>query len=167
MVKFMLMITAKLENLTNLQPLGGCDDPSFPYYFKMKCYECGELSEKETCVSLDVTVPTPNLRGTTNLVQKCKLCGRVGTVQLIPGRGRPLTNVTSLFEEYTSLMLFDCNGLEPVGFVFGNGWKAESTDGTKFYCIDLSRGEYSNYDDDGQFPVKKVLNPRANFVVVN
>lgn len=31
----MLTITAELENLTNLQPQGGCDDPDFTYYFKV------------------------------------------------------------------------------------------------------------------------------------
>nr|KJB65611.1 hypothetical protein B456_010G103400 [Gossypium raimondii] len=70
MVNFMLKISADLENLTNLQPQGGCDDPSFPYLFKLKCGRCGELSQKETCVSLGDTVPLLQGKGTTNLVQK-------------------------------------------------------------------------------------------------
>ncbi|KAJ4953632.1 hypothetical protein NE237_030464 [Protea cynaroides] len=164
MVNYMLKIIAELENLTNLQPQAGCDDPDFPYYFKLKCNNCGELSQKETCVSLGETVPMPNGRSTTNLVQKCKLCGREGTVLLIPGRGRALTLEASESGEYTPLMLFDCRGLEPVGFVFGDGWKAESTSGTKFDGIDLSQGEYADYDENGQFPVM-VSNLRAIFVV--
>ena len=35
MVNYVLKITADLENLTNLQPSGGCDDPNFPYLFKV------------------------------------------------------------------------------------------------------------------------------------
>uniref|UniRef100_A0A2P2K6B0 Uncharacterized protein n=1 Tax=Rhizophora mucronata TaxID=61149 RepID=A0A2P2K6B0_RHIMU len=35
MVNYMLMIAAELENVTNLQPQGGCDDPSFPFLFKV------------------------------------------------------------------------------------------------------------------------------------
>lgn len=35
MVNYLLMITADLENLTNLQPQGGCDDPDFSYLFKV------------------------------------------------------------------------------------------------------------------------------------
>ena len=38
MVNFTLMITAELENLTNLQPQGGCDDPNFPYLFKVSFF---------------------------------------------------------------------------------------------------------------------------------
>lgn len=35
MVNHMLMICADLENLTDLQPQGGCDDPNFTYLFKV------------------------------------------------------------------------------------------------------------------------------------
>ncbi|QCD99092.1 hypothetical protein DEO72_LG7g372 [Vigna unguiculata] len=73
MVNFTLMITAELENLTNLQPQGGCDDPNFPYLFKLKCGRCGELSQKETCVVLNDTVPLPVGKATTHLIQKGKL----------------------------------------------------------------------------------------------
>ena len=35
MVNYALMINAELENLTNLEPQGGCDDPNFTYYIKV------------------------------------------------------------------------------------------------------------------------------------
>lgn len=35
MVNYVLKISADLENLTNLQPSGGCDDSNFPYLFKV------------------------------------------------------------------------------------------------------------------------------------
>ncbi|KAL8521672.1 hypothetical protein ACS0TY_011980 [Phlomoides rotata] len=35
MVNCLLMICADLDNLTDLQPQGGCDDPNFTYYFKV------------------------------------------------------------------------------------------------------------------------------------
>ena len=52
MVQLKLEIKAELENLTNFQPQGGCDDPDFSYYFKLKCGNCGEVSQKESCVTL-------------------------------------------------------------------------------------------------------------------
>ncbi|KAH0969003.1 hypothetical protein GBA52_029124, partial [Prunus armeniaca] len=70
MVKFLLQIAADLENLTNLQPQEGCNDPNFSYLFKLKCERCGELSQRETCVSLNETVPLPSGKATVNLVQK-------------------------------------------------------------------------------------------------
>lgn len=31
----MLLIKAELDNITDLQPQGGCDDDNFRYYFKV------------------------------------------------------------------------------------------------------------------------------------
>ncbi|KAL0884317.1 hypothetical protein Bca101_008298 [Brassica carinata] len=89
MVNSVLKITADLENLTNLQPSGGCDDPNFPYLFKgacsclrsllfryllgvlaFECERCGEVTQKETCVTLNETFTPPGGRGTCHLVQK-------------------------------------------------------------------------------------------------
>lgn len=42
------------------------------------------------------------------------------------GRGRPLTQEQAESGTYAPLMLFDCRGYEPLDFVFGTGWKAES-----------------------------------------
>ncbi|XP_022132352.1 UPF0587 protein C1orf123 [Momordica charantia] len=153
MVNFLLKINAELENLTNLQPQDGCDDPNFAYLFKLKCGRCGEVSQKETCLTLNETVALHGGKGTTNLVQKCKFCGRDGTVTMIPGRGKPLTQETSESGKSSPLMLFDCRGYEPLDFIFGPGWKAESIEGTKFEDIDLSDGEFAEYDEKGECPV--------------
>jgi len=57
---------------------------------------------------------------------QCKFCGRDGTVTMIEGKGKPLTQEISESGKYAPLMLFDCRGYEPVDFVFGDGWKVES-----------------------------------------
>ncbi|XP_050234474.1 uncharacterized protein LOC126682758 [Mercurialis annua] len=165
MVNYMLMITADLDSITNLQPQGGCDDASFTYLFKLKCGRCGEVSQRETCLSLNETVPLPSGKGTANLVQKCKFCGRDGTVVMVPGKGKPLMIESSEKGEYTPVMIFDCRGYEPEGFVFTGEWKAESIAGTKFEGIDLSGDEYSEYDEKGECPVM-ISNLRSQFVVV-
>ncbi|MCL7041325.1 hypothetical protein MKW94_024335 [Papaver nudicaule] len=160
MVNLILMITAELDELTDLQPQGGCDDANFPFYFKIKCGNCGEISPKETCL-----VAAPKSRGTTNLVQKCKFCGREGNIAMIPGKGRPLTTEDGETEGYAPLMLFDSRGIKPVEFAFGDGWKMQSTDGTKFEGIDLSSGEYSEYCEKGQAPVM-IFNLKSKFEVL-
>ena len=57
---------------------------------------------------------------------QCKFCDREGTILMIPGRGRPLTQEMSESGKFTPLMLLDSRGFEPVEFSFGTGWKAES-----------------------------------------
>ncbi|XP_059314580.1 uncharacterized protein LOC132065282 [Lycium ferocissimum] len=165
MVNFQLMITAELENLTNLQPQGGCNDDNFPYHFKLKCGNCGEITQKETYVSLGETVPLPIGKGRTHLIQKCKFCSRDGTVTMITGRGRPLTHADSQAGKYAPLMVFECRGFEPLDFVFRGEWKAESLEGTKFEGIDLSGDEFAEYDEKGECPVM-ISNPQAKFDVV-
>ncbi|XVE70963.1 hypothetical protein DITRI_Ditri10aG0111800 [Diplodiscus trichospermus] len=167
MVKYMLKIAADLENLTRLQPEGGCDDPSFFYLFKLKCERCGELTRKETCVSLGYTVHllVGKCNRFSNLVPKCKLCLRIGTVTMISGRGIPLTQEESEAGQYAPLMLFECSGYEPVGFVFAGGWKVESLKGTTFEGLDLARGDFAEYDQMGSCPVT-ISNLRYTFDVM-
>ncbi|CAN1161742.1 CXXC motif containing zinc binding protein [Linum perenne] len=153
MVNYTLMITGDLENIATLQPRGGCDDPTFSYFFKLKCGSCGEVSQKETCVVLEEKVQLPSSKGTANLVQKCKFCGREGNVSMIPGKGKPLTQESSEAGKYVPLMMFDCRGYEPEGFLFGSGWIAQSESGTKFEDIDLSGGDFMEYDEKGECAV--------------
>ncbi|KAL3498561.1 hypothetical protein ACH5RR_041293 [Cinchona calisaya] len=163
MVNYMLMITAKLENLTDLQPQGGCDDPNLNYFFKLKCERCGEMTPKEACLNLNDMVFRG--KGSTNLVKKCKFCLREGTVTMITGRGRPLTQIQSQFGHFTPLMVFDCKGFEPLDFSFSSDWEADSIEGTRFDGINLSRGEFVDYDEKGDCPVM-ISNLRAIFRVV-
>ncbi|KAK8918229.1 hypothetical protein KSP39_PZI022074 [Platanthera zijinensis] len=164
MVYYLLSIAADLDNLTDLQPRGGCDDPTYPYYFKVKCEGCGETSLKESCVMLSEQVPLSTGKGVAHLVQKCKLCGREGNVQMITGHGQPLTLQQSQREEYGKLMIFDSRGFEPTDFSFADGWKAQSIAGTSF-DVDLSTGEFAEYDDKGKHPVG-IVNVRAKFSIV-
>ncbi|XP_004251192.2 uncharacterized protein [Solanum lycopersicum] len=172
MVKFMLLIKAELDNITDLQPQGGCDDDNFRYYFKLKCTLCGEITQKETYVRLVETVPHPvgkgHIRlgkGHTHLVQKCKFCGRDGTITMISGLGRPLTHADSAAGKSAPLMLFDCRGFEPLDYVFRGEWEAESLKGTIFEGIDLSGDEFVEYDERGEAPVM-TSRPSATFNVV-
>uniref|UniRef100_A0A803M3K1 Uncharacterized protein n=1 Tax=Chenopodium quinoa TaxID=63459 RepID=A0A803M3K1_CHEQI len=58
---------------------------------KVKCGNCGEVTEKESYVMLGEVVPIPKSRVQANLVQKCKFCGREGTITMLPKSGCYLT----------------------------------------------------------------------------
>lgn len=45
---------------------------------------------------------------------------------MISGKGSGLTQELSESGKYAPVMQFDCRGYEPVEFVFGTGWEAES-----------------------------------------
>ncbi|CAO2818019.1 unnamed protein product [Amaranthus hypochondriacus] len=173
MVTFKLMITAEVENVSTIQPMGGCSDPSFTYYFKLKCENCGEVTQKETSVVLEEVFPIPKSRGQANLVQKCKFCEREGTVTMLPDapssgtkmRCRPLTGDDCEAGNYAPIMFFDCRGIEPVEYYFGGSqWKVETTAGTIYENVDLSGGDWAEYDEKGEMPVS-ISNLKSRFEV--
>ncbi|KAJ3686493.1 hypothetical protein LUZ61_015657 [Rhynchospora tenuis] len=147
MVYFQLKITANLVGLDKLQPRGGLDDPDHPYFIKLQCENCGEITPCFSCVMLSEEVPLPRLhgRGTVNLVQKCKLCDRVGTVKMIPGFGKPFKHTSAERGRYVRIMVFECHGFSPVEFSFGAVWTAQSRE--KLWEMDLSKGEFNDFDE--------------------
>uniref|UniRef100_A0A803NEQ3 Uncharacterized protein n=1 Tax=Chenopodium quinoa TaxID=63459 RepID=A0A803NEQ3_CHEQI len=57
----------------------------------VKCGNYGEVTEKESYVMLGEVVPIPKSRDQANLVQKCKFCGKEGTITMLPKSGCYLT----------------------------------------------------------------------------
>lgn len=112
---------------------------------------------------------------------------------MIPERGKPLTDSQGQSGLCTRLMIFDCRGFEPVDFSFGDGWMAESVyipnlsfqiclilllvcdcnylvlfsqkSGEATFEVDLSEGEFADYDEKSECPVG-VSNLKSVFKVV-
>ncbi|KNA03101.1 hypothetical protein SOVF_212340, partial [Spinacia oleracea] len=150
------------------------------WHKQLKCGGCGEVTKKETCAARRLVSPIfkefsylfkkvspiPIPKGFANLVQKCKGCGRVGSVQLIPGAGRPLKREDFDSGRYAVLMSFRCQGFEPDEYSFGGHWRVESTKGSVYEDVDLSEGDWAEYDEDEAMPVS-VCNLKARFVRIN
>eukprot|EP00271_Cylindrocystis_brebissonii_P021536 TRINITY_DN775_c0_g1_i1.p1 TRINITY_DN775_c0_g1~~TRINITY_DN775_c0_g1_i1.p1 ORF type:complete len:174 (+),score=33.16 TRINITY_DN775_c0_g1_i1:645-1166(+) len=152
MVLIMIRIKCELENLTNLRP-----EEDFTYFFNVECSSCREVCPRESAVTAGETSSTSSgvrqkSSGTTktaeaNLVQKCDFCSRTGTISLVPGHGRPYMADDSEHERFVPLLLLDCRGMEPVQYSPRDGWIAEGAEtGTKFAEIDLTEGDFSEYD---------------------
>lgn len=54
---------------------------------------------------------------------------------MISGKGSALTQELSELGKYAPIMQFDCRGYEPVEFVFGTGWEAESVSSLLLYHL--------------------------------
>ncbi|KAH7299012.1 hypothetical protein KP509_25G069400 [Ceratopteris richardii] len=151
MVLLSLEIRAELENLTNLQP---SDASEFPYFFKVKCNSCGEITEKYSSITFSEWVDLPNSRGKAHLVQRCKFCSREGSITMLEGKGKPYTQDDSEGRKYVPMACFDCRGIEPCEFLFRSGWIATgASSGAKFEDIDLTDGEFAEYDEKASCPV--------------
>lgn len=80
--------------------------------------------------------------------EQCSFCARVGTITIVDGHGKPYTAEDSESRAFVPLVCFDCRGIEVVEFLPKDGWSAEGAEsGTPFTDIDLSDGDYSEYDE--------------------
>ncbi|XP_042104193.1 CXXC motif containing zinc binding protein isoform X3 [Ovis aries] len=132
MGKIALQLKATLENVTNLRPVG----EDFRWYLKMKCGNCGEISEKWQYIRLMVTAPPTTVstqtqdsvalkggRGSASMVQKCKLCSRENSIEIL----------SSTIKSYNA------------------GFAAEGVEsGTVFSDINLQEKDWTDYDEKAQ-----------------
>ena len=170
MVKIGLQIKANLEFVTGLMP----DNVSeFQWHLKLKCTQCGEVPDHWQYVSLSEEQPLKGGRGSANFLSKCKLCSHLNSCDI------KADSVTSYdaqnANQFKTIVVFDCRGLEPVDFDPRDGWRAQGykeneegegeTTSTVFTDIDLSDKEWADYDEkSAQSTV--ISDFQVNFVVV-
>lgn len=116
-------------------------------------------------------------RGEANLVMKCKFCKRESSAgksysftvptkpmscsrrNILPNAhdikkntidfaSKPIAYEIENNEKFATIVTIECRGLEPVDFEPRMGWKAKGAEsGTVFDDVDLSEGEWVEYDD--------------------
>ncbi|XP_021797379.1 CXXC motif containing zinc binding protein isoform X3 [Papio anubis] len=119
MGKIALQLKASLENITNLRPVG----EDFRWYLKMKCGNCGEISDKWQYIRLMDSVALKGGRGSASMVQKCKLCARENSIEILSSTIKP----------------------------YNAGFAAEGVEsGTVFSDIDLQEKDWTDYDEKAQ-----------------
>ena len=140
MVKIALQFKATLENLTDLKPEG--DD--FRWYLKLKCLNCGEESKSHSYLTSVDSVPLKGGRGSASLVSKCKLCGRENSIDIMK---ESISSYNAEDVSFKSVVTFDCRGMEPTDFSPRTGWCAKGADTGSYFAVDLSEGEWCDYDE--------------------
>ncbi|RVE61526.1 hypothetical protein OJAV_G00171580 [Oryzias javanicus] len=132
MVKFGLQFKATLENVTNVRPLG----EDFRWFLKLKCGNCGEIPDKWQYVTLVENVPLKGGRGHASMVQKCKLCARENSIDILADTITAYNAEDN--ETFKTMVQFECRGLEPVDFQPQAGFAAAGAEtGTPFLEVNL------------------------------
>ncbi|KAF1750399.1 hypothetical protein GCK72_016949 [Caenorhabditis remanei] len=138
-----LELKCQLKGVTELRP---DDTETFHWHLKLKCTNCGEAPDHWQYVVLNEMLDVPGSRGEANLVEKCKLCGRVNTLTILPDHFKSY-NVDKN-EQWQQIAVFDCRGIEPFDFNPNGDWIANSIEtGKPFREIDLSEKEWVDFDD--------------------
>ncbi|XP_029084658.1 CXXC motif containing zinc binding protein isoform X3 [Monodon monoceros] len=116
---------------------------------EMKCGNCGETSEKWQYIRLTDNVALKGGRGSASMVQKCKLCSRENSIEILSSTIKPYNAEDN--EKFKTIVEFECRGLEPVDFQPQAGFAAEGLEsGTVFSDINLQEKDWTDYDEKAQ-----------------
>jgi hypothetical protein len=149
MGRIALLWKAELENLSNLIPANKAE---YDFPLKVKCTSCNEVHSKHVTVNGTDKTELPGSRGESNFVWKCSFCSKVSSANVELNTIQPYMADDS--GQFKQLVVFECRGCEFVGFEPRDGFEAEGAEsGTKFDDIDLSEGEWVEYDEKSKLPV--------------
>lgn len=81
MVKISLQIKATLEQVEELFT----NHSDYTYLLKLKCLNCGEVSEKWHDVCENETFELKTGKASVHFLAKCKLCGRENSLDIVEG----------------------------------------------------------------------------------
>ncbi|KAI6893990.1 hypothetical protein D0869_06003 [Hortaea werneckii] len=139
-----LAITADLNGVTDLQPEDTEDNP-FYYTFKVQCTSCREIHPNWVGVSRFETNEVSGSRGEANFVWRCKNCRKEHSASILEA---PKAYGQQSPPKPKNIITLDCRGLEFVDFKPDGAWQAIGAEsGTKFSDIDLTEGEWFDYDE--------------------
>ncbi|KAF9093192.1 hypothetical protein BGX23_003548 [Mortierella sp. AD031] len=142
-----LQIKAELENITELIPA----DADHTWHFKVQCTKCREVDSNVITMNAIDKAEMGSGRGEANLVMKCKFCKCESSADIV---SKPVAYEIENNDKFATIVTVECRGLELVGFEPREGWKAKGAEsGTPFEDIDLTDGDWAEYDEKSELPV--------------
>ncbi|KAF9980748.1 hypothetical protein BGZ75_008025 [Mortierella antarctica] len=154
-----LQIKAELENVTELIPA----DADHTWHFKVQCTKCRDIDSNFITFNAIDKAEMGSGRGEANLVMRCKFCKCEISADFA---SKPVTYDIENNDKFATIVTIECRGLELVGFEPREGWKAKGAEsGTVFEDIDLTEGDWADYDEKSELPVA-ISNIEAKFVKV-
>ncbi|KAF9432736.1 hypothetical protein BGZ76_010387 [Entomortierella beljakovae] len=153
-----LQIKAELENIAELIPA----DADYTWHFKIQCTKCREIDSNFITMNALEKAETSSGRGEANLVMKCKFCKCESSADFV---SKPVAYDAENNDKFATVVTIECRGLELVGFEPRDGWNAKGSTGYPFDNIDLTDGDWADYDEKAELPVT-ISNIEARFVKV-
>ncbi|CAD7700741.1 unnamed protein product [Ostreobium quekettii] len=141
---FLLSIKANLENVASLSA-----PPGFQFCLTVKNPQ-GEDTREGIWVSAADEFPISGSRGTANYVMRwVKGVGKEASMNVTEVKGVTHPEYTGDdSDQFVPIVAFECRGLDPIELKPTGGWRVESTSGKVFDDVDLSEGDWAEYDED-------------------
>ena len=148
---FVLHLRATLENVESLKLPNG-------YEFCVDVKEsAGEERRERVTLSAAEELELPGSRGVAHLVVRfdrgSKHAANASVVMPVKGVTGPDGGVVTASDEWQPVAGLECRGLEPTGFHPGSGFEAVCASGARFGDLDLSEGEWCDFDEKGKVSV--------------
>ncbi|CUM67739.1 uncharacterized protein PRCAT00005444001 [Priceomyces carsonii] len=144
MGKLYLKARAELNNVTDLQPVDTTSDP-FEYTFKIQCISCREVHDKPITVNRFDHQGITGSRGEASFVFRCRQCKNEHSASILRTKEKI---TTELSDKLVPILEIDARGLDFVEFFPYGRFECSATESTsKFDEVDLSEGEWYEYDD--------------------
>ncbi len=133
---FELVLRATLENVATVRA-----PEDFALRVKFVCGGCNEAWAAFSVFTAADAVDIPGSKGTAQLVQKCKLCSRVCTADVLPRppSGGAYTAADSEARKGVALLRIEARGMAPQAWQLGPGWDVASAGSASWVA---------NLDDD-------------------
>ncbi|KAH9865372.1 hypothetical protein J1614_008955 [Plenodomus biglobosus] len=139
-----LALKAELDGVTDLRPSDTQDAPFF-YTFKVQCTSCRETHPNHVSFNRFEQNEVSGSKGEANFVWRCKNCKREHSASI---KAAPATYQRTDPPKTVNILEFDCRGLEFTEFTPEGDFEAKGAETvTKFTSIDLSDGEWFDYDE--------------------
>ncbi|KAK5148928.1 hypothetical protein LTR04_000314 [Oleoguttula sp. CCFEE 6159] len=139
-----LTLTAELNGVTDLAPTDTPDAPFF-YTFVVQCTSCRETHPNPVSFNRFETHDVSGGKGEANFVWRCKSCKREHSAVV---KDAPKAYAHGSPPKRQTIIQLDCRGLEFLEFKPEGDFQAEGLNSpTKFSSIDLSDGEWFDYDE--------------------
>lgn len=153
---FVLLVKCDLENIGSVQ---------FPPETMWKLdieSESGERREGITVSRAD-ELELAGSRGTANFVMKWdRNSTHQAYIKIVDVKGVSGRIAAESSGDFVPVVGFECRGLAPVRWIPGNDCSAESSAGKVFTEVDLSEGDWAEYDDENDLVVS-ITNIEHNF----
>ena len=137
---FLLKIKADLENISTLRPVEGVC-----WKFDIESSD-GERKEGIT-VSSTETIELEGSRGDANFVMRWHKGSPPSYIKIVPVKKVDGSYNTKDGGTFATIAGFECRGLTITKFIPGEDFTATSAGGTVFEAVDVSDGDWADYDD--------------------
>lgn len=143
MVVFYLKGKAELANVTGLEPTNSPQDP-FEFQFTVTCTKCREQHHKPVSINTYEQYEITGSRGEASFVYRCRECKNEHSAS-IKLTGNQLVDDN---DKWVPILEIDARGVDFNEFIAEGKFACVGKEsGTKFSEVDLSDGEWYDYDE--------------------